>query len=120
MISSGASCWSAPAADGFRITLPPAWARSLAVEILQAAKSAEEKTIDPSPEQRGKDRAPRPDAGRLIERIFLGHNSVHRKVAIGIRSGGADYTAFVSPAEARLIGMDLIFQADKAEGKKPN
>jgi hypothetical protein len=63
---------------------------------------------------------PKPDAGRLIERIFLGHNSVHRKVAIRMRSGGADYTAFVSPAEARRIGMDVFIQADKAEGKKPN
>jgi hypothetical protein len=106
-------------ADGFRITLPPAWARSLALEILQAAKSAGEKTVDSGPGHPGKDLAPRPHAGRLVERIFLGHNSVHRKVVIGMRSGGADYTAVVSP-EARLIGMDLIFQADKAEGKKPN
>jgi hypothetical protein len=107
--------------DGFRITMPPEWARVLGLEILRAARSAAEATIDPRREQRGKDLAPRPDVGRLmIERIFLGHNSVHRKVAIGMRSGGAEYTGFVSPAEARRIGMDVFIQADKAEGKKPN
>jgi len=62
---------------------------------------------------------PRLDAGRRIERLF-GYNPDHREVAIAMRAGGTDYVLFLSPAEAREMRINLLGQADKAEGKKPN